>query len=105
MKNKFGSNAKDIMAIFGPCALGCCYEVGKDIISFVKPLKYFENVIKKREGKYFFDLSKFLFYQLEDSGIITTNFSFCKCTICSEIFCSHRNGDKCRNVTVASLHS
>ena len=104
MAEEFGcSSFKNVSAFFGPSARSCCYEIKKDVLDKIMKFSFGKKTIKRRDNLYFFDNPLFISYQLQQMGINSIDFSYCVCTICSKNFCSHRRGDKKRNISIACL--
>ena len=72
-----------LFAFVGPCAKGCCYEVGEEFT------KMFPGRIEERDGKLFFDLEEAVIEELKTCGVGSVG-SFGKCTICSPELPSYR---------------
>lgn len=75
-----------IHVIIGPCLEPCCFEVKEDLISaFSEHGHDISAYLEKREGKYFFQLSRFVIEQqlkfIDPSHIHTQHL---RCTFCSE---------------------
>ena len=67
---KLGSKKKDIISVIGPCISQKSYEVGNEFkYKFVKKNKKNLNFFKLRNGKMYFDLSKYIYNQLISFGI------------------------------------
>ena len=67
---KLGSKKKDIISVIGPCISQKNYEVGDEFkYKFVKKNKKNLNFFKLRNGKMYFDLSKYIYNQLISFGI------------------------------------
>ena len=89
MTNEFSAKPKDLIAIFGPSAKACCYNVGPefgcDYVSdnlnkslFIKGgIKYFDNV-------------KYNALELQDLGVQKINLDKNLCTICNLEYGSYR---------------
>ena len=68
---KLGSQKKDIIAVIGPCIGQKNYEVGKEFKDkFIKKNKKNLIFFKIKKRKIYFDLSKFIFNQLNSFGIL-----------------------------------
>lgn len=105
MKKAFGTRAKDLSVLFGPCAGVCCYEVGPEFIDLVP-----ESVLERRDAKLFFDKSKLNTLQLVAAGVLSKNITikeFSSCTMCDRSYHSHRREGKGagRQATVVVLKS
>jgi YfiH family protein len=94
MKDHFGSDARALLAGFGPCIGGNCYEVGEDIPARFAakgfPVSFFLPIPGCR-GKYLFDLREANRFQLRRVGIPEKNiFSVGICTHCDSRCLSYR---------------
>ena len=94
MKERYGADPEAILAAFGPCIGGSCYEVGEDVHrAFVEsnfPASLFRP-ISGRGGKYLFDLSCANRLQLLRLGVKTENISSIDiCTHCDPMYPSYR---------------
>ena len=68
---KLGSKKKDIVAVIGPCIGQLNYEVGKEFKDkFTNKNKKNLIFFKSKKRKIYFDLSKFIFNQLNSFGIL-----------------------------------
>lgn len=90
MEKYFNTKPENLSVFFGPAAGQCCYEVSLEFRKHI--LRYAEQVIKKVDNKFFFNLSLFNYLQLESRGIIKDNFNlmYNNCTICNDLWCSYR---------------
>ena len=67
---KKGSSAKDITAVIGPCISLKNYEVKQDFIKkFIKKDPKNKVFFKKIRKKNYFNLNKYIFYQLKSQNI------------------------------------
>ena len=67
---KKGSTINNITAVIGPCISHKSYEVKSDLIKkFTKKDEKTKIFFKKIRGKYFFNLSKYIVYQLKSLGV------------------------------------
>lgn len=94
MNEAFGSNPSEMLCAIGPAALGCCYEVGSEVIeAFGRTLtehrKYFHS---SREGHAYIDLHQINSDQLAGAGINGQNiFKAPLCTMeRTDLFFSYR---------------
>lgn len=98
MKEEFGSNPEDIIAIIGPSILDCCYKVSEDLYSKFKDrfddAQY--DLYSIKDGVYYLNLQNVNRYSLESCGVKTDKiFDTCICTSCnSDKFHSYRMHDK-----------
>ncbi len=82
---KLGQRLEDFVAIVGPSALSCCYEVQDDVAS------RFSSGIEMRESRTYLSVSKYLMEVLVLAGIQRHNIECAEvCTLCSNEFYSHR---------------
>lgn|SRR5208283_2526188 len=88
MKDKFGTDPKNLIAFVGPAAGKCCYEAGEEVAGM------FDRafVVKTESGKWKVDLKNANRQQLEAEGVLSTNIEVHEgCTIHeSEKFHSYR---------------
>ena len=87
LKEKHGSEPKDIIAFVGPCISVKNYEVGEEF-----NLHFGKESIETRNDKYFLDLKKIIFDQLKEAGLKKKNIEISEyCTFEDEkLFHSHR---------------
>lgn len=87
MKERFGSEPKDITAAIGPAIGLCCYKVQDDVVMAVG---HIDKVTKPCEFHWCLDLAKANQIELEEAGVTEIDSSNI-CTSCSfELFYSHR---------------
>ena len=107
---EIGAQKSEIFAAIGPSIGGCCYEVEQDFRAEFE-MKYgkdfcsaFIDESGKKDGKYFADVAKMNFWQLENAGVPRENIDLCPlCTCCeSDLFYSHRKSHGLRG-TMLSL--
>lgn len=80
MQTDFDCKAADCIAVIGPGAQKCCYEIQADVASGFSPA-----IVEKREGKMYLDLASGIANQLTDWGIYPQNIDkLSLCTICNE---------------------
>lgn len=98
MRAEYGTRAKDVRAAIGPAALGCCYEVGAEVIdTFRARFAYAgELLAPTREGHARIDLHEANRRQLTDAGVAPARIHAAPlCTICREdLFFSYRRDKK-----------
>jgi len=94
MKAEFGSQTEDLIAAAGPAALGCCYEVGEEVLrAFRDNFSYAEELFTPTtEGHARIDLHRANQTQLISSGVRPENIYLAPfCTMDNtELFFSHR---------------
>lgn len=73
----------EIVAAIGPCAGACCYEVGEDVLSALKPLA------ARTAAKTMLDLGAIARERLLSAGVADV-LRVDRCTICDEGLFSHR---------------
>jgi hypothetical protein len=75
MKSEFGTEPEDIVAAIGPAALGCCYEIGQDVIdAFQNNFPGSKHLFTPtREGHAKIDLHTANKEQLIDAGVRPEN--------------------------------
>lgn len=89
MKNNYGCNPKDIIAILGPAIRKCHFEVETDVYNlFKKEFEYMEEwelIVEELEnGKYKIDTALINKIMLEETGIEEKNIIDCEiCTVCN----------------------
>jgi len=82
-----------IVAVAGPCALGCCYEVGEETAEALRGLPGETSFLRKGKapGKWTADLQGIALAALQDAGISAGQTEAAgPCTICSPRFHSFR---------------
>jgi YfiH family protein len=91
---RFGDVAMGgIVAVAGPCALGCCYEVGEETAEALRGLPGEASLLRKGKapGKWTADLQGIALAALHGAGISTGQTEAAgPCTICSPRFHSFR---------------
>jgi YfiH family protein len=94
MYQAFGTRPGEVIAAAGPAALGCCYEVGNDVIEiFNDNFSYASELFTPaRDGHALIDLHRANQRQLMDSGVFAENIYLAPlCTIeRTDLFFSHR---------------
>lgn len=96
MKNEFGTNPENLIAVIGPSICQECYEVSKDVAlqfeSEFLPEQIDSVLIKKENGKYQLDLWRANQIILAEAGIPQENISVAGiCTCCNNgLLFSHR---------------
>ncbi len=95
MKDRFGSDPKDILCGIGPNISKCCYEVDDPVINEINKLAYLDKracYTDKGNGKYMLNLKEVNREILLFAGILPENIDIADlCTCCnSDIFHSHR---------------
>jgi YfiH family protein len=89
MHQRWGTDAKELKAAFGPSIQSCCYEVGEEF------KKYFPDRIVGREGRCYFDLPAENKRQLLQSGVLEEHiFDSGACTCCDKRYFSYRREGK-----------
>jgi YfiH family protein len=87
MHSEYGANSADMLAFIGPCAGGCCYEVGEEVASQFND----EFVIRDQGKKPHLDLKAFNRALLIASGLKEENIEVSPdCTICNTLYHSYR---------------
>ena len=91
---RFGNNvAGGIVAVAGPCARGCCYEIGEETAEALRGLPGEPEFLKKGKapGKWTADLQGLALAALRSAGIPAGQMEAAgPCTICSPRFHSFR---------------
>ena len=85
---KMNSRIDDLVAVMGPSAGVCCYEVDEERYSFFKNNWGAESV-DKRDGSFYLDLPAANRQILESTGVKNI-YSFNECTICNDKYGSFR---------------
>lgn len=98
MRDEFGTEARDVRAAVGPAALGCCYEVGGEVVeAFREKFKDADTLFKPtREGHALVDLHEANRRQLVAAGVSEERVHLLPlCTMCrTDLFFSYRNDRK-----------
>lgn len=98
MREEFGADPADACAAVGPAALGCCYEVGADVVeAFREKLAGADTLFAPtREGHALVDLHEANRRQLVDSGLAPERVKLLPlCTMCRpDLFFSYRRDRK-----------
>jgi YfiH family protein len=94
MRDEFGTDVREVRAAIGPAALGCCYEVGREVIEpfrakFTRADSLFTPT---REGHALVNLHEANRRQLVESGVAAERIhALALCTMCRpELFFSYR---------------
>ena len=94
MKQEYGSNPKDILAVIGPSICVDCYEIGEDVAQQVRAAFSEEKILRpgKENGKYQLDLWEANRQVLLQEGILPEHLEVTDvCTCCnSNLLFSHR---------------
>jgi polyphenol oxidase len=94
MATEYGTRAEDVSAAIGPAALGCCYEVGPEVIdAFRKSFPGSEHLFAAtRDGHALVDLQRANREQLINAGVVTERiYTAPLCTMCrTDLFFSYR---------------
>jgi YfiH family protein len=95
MREEFGTEARDVRAAVGPAALGCCYEVGGEVVgAFREKFEDADTLFKPtREGHALVDLHEANRRQLVAAGVPAGRVHLLPlCTMCrTDLFFSYRN--------------
>ena len=98
LREEFGTEASDVRAALGPAALGCCYEVGADVIDpFRAKFKDADSLFKPTgEGRALIDLHEANRRQLIEAGVAPERvYALPLCTMCrTDLFFSYRQDRK-----------
>ena len=94
MREEFGTDPSDVRTAVGPAALGCCYEVGRDVIeAFREKFDYADALFTPtREGHALVDLHEANRRQLIEAGVVPERVHAPPlCTMCrTDLFFSYR---------------
>ena len=87
MKEDMGTRPEEVIAVMGPSAGSCCYEIGGDTAGYLKSAS-----IISRDGKLYGDLKAELSFHLLRAGLNGNNIEIISdCNICNEnLYFSHR---------------
>ncbi len=85
---KMNSHRDDLVAVMGPSAGVCCYEVDEERYHIFRR-KWGAESVDKRDGSYYIDLPSANRHILESTGCKNI-YSFHECTICNDIYGSFR---------------
>ena len=98
MREEFGTDARDVRAAVGPAALGCCYEVGGEVVeAFREKFKDAGTLFTPtRGGHALVDLHEANRRQLVAAGVPVERVHLLPlCTMCrTDLFFSYRNDRK-----------
>jgi YfiH family protein len=98
MREEFGTDPRDVRAALGPAALGCCYEVGADVVEpFRTKFKDADSLFKPTNaGHALVDLHEANRRQLVESGVTVGRVhALPLCTMCRpDLFFSYRQDRK-----------
>jgi len=88
----YGCAPANCVALVGPCARACCYEVGDDVVSaFGGSDGTWGSTLETRDGRMFLDIGTANRMQLEAAGLSNDRIDVTQlCTICDERFYSYR---------------
>ena len=91
MVDELQASPENIVAVMGPSAESCCYEIGRDIAAHFNSSSLIE-----RNGLLYLDLKAELRVHLLTGGLISSNIEIISdCTICNkELYFSHRRDNK-----------
>jgi polyphenol oxidase len=98
LSDEFGTDPRDVRAAIGPAALGCCYEVGSEVVEpFIKKFENADSLFKStRDGHALVDLHEANRRQLVESGVAVERVhALPLCTMCRpDLFFSYRQDTK-----------
>ena len=98
LREEFGTDPSDVRAAVGPAALGCCYEVGAEVVeAFREKLDDADSLFTPtHEGHALVDLHEANRRQLVESGVAFDRVHLLPlCTMCrTDLFFSYRNDRK-----------
>jgi YfiH family protein len=98
MKEEFGTEPLDVRAALGPAALGCCYEVGADVVEpFRAKFEDADSLFKETSaGHALVDLHEANRRQLVEAGVNAERIhALPLCTMCRpDLFFSYRQDRK-----------
>lgn len=95
MKEQYGSDAKDIIAVIGPCICKDCYEVGSELISYFQDTYSIEEIERfftyRKDDKYSLNLREAISISLVNAGLLRENIHDVGiCTYETDDLCSWR---------------
>ncbi|OYV72613.1 MAG: hypothetical protein B7Z74_05275 [Deltaproteobacteria bacterium 21-66-5] len=96
-----------IVAVAGPCARGCCYEIGEETAEALHALPGGASLLRKGKapGKWTADLQGIALAALDDAGIPAVQTEAAgPCTICSPRFHSFRREKSTTARQLSFLH-
>ncbi|MFC1573819.1 peptidoglycan editing factor PgeF [Candidatus Latescibacterota bacterium] len=90
MAGKFSTDSKNVLAVAGPSAGSCCYEIKSDVACYLGT-----QSVRHKDGKIYADLKTELYNRLVREGVRKTNIEqFDDCTVCNKtLYYSHRRDD------------
>jgi YfiH family protein len=98
MREEFGADARDVRAALGPAALGCCYEVGAEVIeTFRAKFEEADSLFTPtKDGHALVDLHEANRRQLVEAGVRPERVhALPLCTMCRpDLFFSYRQDRK-----------
>ncbi len=98
MRDEFGTEARDVRAAAGPAALGCCYEVGREVVeAFREKFTDADTLFTPTAGgRALVDLHEANRRQLVAAGVAAGRVHLLPlCTMCrTDLFFSYRNDRK-----------
>jgi YfiH family protein len=98
LREEFGTQARDVRAALGPAALGCCYEVGAEVVEpFRAKFAQADSLFTPtRDGHALVDLHEANRRQLIEAGVAAERIhALPLCTMCRpELFFSYRQDRK-----------
>ena len=105
MKDRYGSDLKDIQVAIGPSICSNCFEVDIDVYNcFIEKFSWCQKYTDYRNGKYYIDLQQIIRQVLVDAGVSYENISISGvCTKCNnDVFFSFR-GDNRKTGSLAAI--
>lgn len=102
----FGTDAKNVIVYFGPCASVAMYEVSEEFQEKLDP-ELRDATMQRRYGRWFFDMPRHNTMLLKACGVTHFNYEHNFCTISDTRFCSHRRQENkaLRQMNCAMLKS
>ncbi|MBR0410490.1 MAG: peptidoglycan editing factor PgeF [Eubacterium sp.] len=99
MEAQFQTDPRDVIAAFGPCICGHCYEVGRELISLFEKRFSTEDIrllfLPKAEGKYYLNVKEAVRTDLIRHGLQPENiYDTGICSYESENYASYRRDGK-----------
>ncbi|WP_202906878.1 peptidoglycan editing factor PgeF [Abyssisolibacter fermentans] len=106
MKEKYNSNASDILVGIGPSIGPCCFEVKEDVFDvFAKKIQNISEISKQiTSDKWLIDLWKVNKILLKEKGVLDRNITISSiCTFCNEDLLYSYRRDKGKTGRMAAL--
>ena len=105
MKERFGTDASDLVCTVGPCICAECYEVSEDLFADFENKFSKSEALKMKNGKYYIDLALINKQILIECGVKKENIIISDvCTCCNtDYMFSHRGQGAGRGIIASCL--